>query len=39
VRIAVLYDFLETIGGGERVALTLAEHFGADLLTTNANRA
>jgi len=37
VRIAVLYDFLETIGGGERVALTLAEHFGADLLTTNAN--
>jgi len=37
VRLAVLYDFLETIGGGERVALTLAKDFGADLLTTNAD--
>ena len=37
MRLAVLYDFLETIGGGERVALTLAQHFGADLVTTNAD--
>ena len=37
MRLAVFYDFLETIGGGERVALTLAKHFGADLLTTNAD--
>ena len=34
VKLAVLYDFLETIGGGERVALTLAKHLGADLITT-----
>ena len=37
MKLAVLYDFLETIGGGERVALTLADHFGADLITTNAD--
>jgi glycosyltransferase involved in cell wall biosynthesis len=34
VRVAVLYDYLETVGGGERVALTLAKHFDADLVTT-----
>src|SRR5256886_12370670 len=37
MKLAVLYDFLETVGGGERVALTLAEQFGADLITTNAD--
>src|SRR2546426_6978592 len=35
VKLAVLHDFLETIGGGERVALTLAKHLGADLITTD----
>ena len=35
VKLAVLYDFLETIGGGERVALTLSKHLGADLITTD----
>lgn len=35
--LAVLYDFLETIGGGERVALTLAKHLDADLITTNVD--
>lgn len=30
----MLYDYLQTVGGGERVALTLAKHFDADLITT-----
>ena len=30
----MFYDFLQTVGGGERVALTLAQHFDADLVTT-----
>lgn len=34
MKLAVFYDFLETIGGGERVALLLARHFDADLITT-----
>ncbi len=34
MRVAVLYDYLETVGGGERVALTLAAGLGADLVTT-----
>ncbi len=34
VRIAVFYDYLQTIGGGERVALTLAKELDADLITT-----
>lgn len=34
MRLAVFYDYLETIGGGERVALTLAKHFNGDLITT-----
>lgn len=35
MKIAVLYDYLETIGGGERVALTLAKGLDADVVTTN----
>ena len=34
MRLAVFYDYLETVGGGERVVLTLAKHFDADLITT-----
>src|SRR2546426_3934080 len=34
MKVAVLYDYLETVGGGERVALTLAKHLEADLITT-----
>lgn len=34
MRVAVLYDYLQTVGGGERVALTLAKHMPADLITT-----
>jgi len=37
VKLAVFYDFLETIGGGERVAMTLAAHLGGDLITTNVD--
>jgi glycosyltransferase involved in cell wall biosynthesis len=35
MRLAVFYDYLETIGGGERVALTLAQGLGAEIITTN----
>ena len=34
MHIAVFYDYLQTVGGGERVALTLANDLGADLITT-----
>ena len=34
MRVAVFYDYLETVGGGERVAMTLAKHLDADLITT-----
>ncbi|MGQ0796944.1 MAG: glycosyltransferase [Methanobacteriota archaeon] len=34
MRVAVVCDFMEVIGGGERVALCLAEHFDAPLFTT-----
>ena len=37
MRIAVFYDYLQTIGGGERVALTLAKHLGADIITTQSD--
>lgn len=35
MRLAVFHDFLDTVGGGEKVALTLARRFDADLITTN----
>ncbi len=38
MRLAVFYDYLQTIGGGERVALSLAKHLGADLFTTEWDR-
>jgi glycosyltransferase involved in cell wall biosynthesis len=38
MKVAVLYDYLQTIGGGERVALTLAKHLPADLVTTAPDR-
>ena len=39
MRIAVWYDYLQTVGGGERVALTLAKHLDADLITTEFDEA
>ena len=34
MRIAVFYDFLDQMGGGERMALQLCRHLNADLITT-----
>lgn len=39
MRLAVFYDYLQTVGGGERVALTLARDLGADLITTDLDPA
>ncbi len=38
-KVAVLHDFLDAVGGAEEVALGLARHFDADLITTNADPA
>jgi len=38
VKIAVLHNYLEYIGGAERVALTLARELGADIYATVANQ-
>lgn len=35
MRIAVFYDQMRTIGGGERVALTIGRDLGADIITTD----
>ncbi len=35
MRLAVFHDFLDKVGGGEKVALTLGRRFNADLFTTN----
>src|SRR5439155_12869 len=35
VKVAIFHDYLETIGGAERLVLTLARHFQADLITTS----
>ncbi len=37
MKVAVFYDYLETIGGGERVALALARGLDADIWTTNVD--
>ena len=34
VKVAILYDYLQTVGGGERVVLTLAKHLPGDIITT-----
>ncbi len=35
MRLAIFHDYMETIGGAERLVLTLARHFDADLITTS----
>ncbi len=35
MRLAILYDFMDVIGGGERVALLLGDRLGATVLTTS----
>ena len=39
MRIAIIHDFFGTIGGGEKLALELAKGLGADVYTTDADRA
>lgn len=38
MRIAVVHDYMDTIGGGEKLALLLARGLKADLLTTNYDK-
>ena len=35
MRLAIFYDYLDTIDGAERLVLTVAHHFQADLITTS----
>ncbi len=35
MRLAIFYDYLDTIGGAERLVLTVARRFQADLITTS----
>jgi len=37
LKVAIFYDFIGAIGGGERVALTLARALGADIITTDVD--
>lgn len=37
MRVAVFHDYFGSVGGGERVALALAEVFGADIITTDTD--
>jgi glycosyltransferase involved in cell wall biosynthesis len=38
MRVAIYHDFMSSIGGGEKLVLTLAKALGADLYTTDLNR-
>ena len=35
MRIAIFHDYIQTIGGAERIVLTLARELGADVITTD----
>lgn len=37
MKVAVFHDYFGSVGGGERVALALAEIFGADIITTDTD--
>lgn len=37
-RIAIFHDYINAIGGAEKLVLTLARGIGADVITTDANR-
>jgi len=39
MRLAILYDFMDVVGGGERVALVLGRRLGAPVLTTTLDPA
>ena len=38
MKIAIFHDYIGTIGGGEKLVLTLAHRLGADVITTDVNR-
>ncbi len=38
LKIAIFHDFFDSIGGGEKVAITLARNLKADLITNNLNK-
>lgn len=37
MRIAIFYDWINIIGGGEKLVLTMAKGLGADIITTDLN--
>lgn len=37
MKIAIFHDYIDTIGGGEKLILTLARELGADVITTDKN--
>ncbi len=37
LRIALFHDYFGALGGGERTVLALAEHLGADIITTDSS--
>ncbi|MDI6896844.1 glycosyltransferase [Methanocella conradii] len=39
MKVAIFHDYFSFIGGGEKLVLTLARHLGADIITTNVDRA
>ncbi len=39
MRIAIFHDYFRFVGGGEKLALTLARGLGADIITTDVDRA
>ncbi len=38
MKIAILYNYLENIGGAEIMCLNLSKHYNADIYTTNINK-
>ncbi|MEM0465336.1 MAG: glycosyltransferase [Candidatus Pacearchaeota archaeon] len=38
MKIAIFHDFFDSIGGGEKVAITLAKGLNADIITCNLNK-
>ncbi len=38
MKIAIFHDYIDTIGGGEKLVLTLARELNADVITTDINK-
>jgi hypothetical protein len=37
MRIAIFHDYFRVLGGAEKLVLTFAKHFGADIITSEFN--